>query len=76
MRPTRIACGSACGTGYAVSRTDRIKAAIVEELENRRAELDAERGLKRVILTVVMDCKSGRPYVVDFEKKAGRELAA
>lgn len=58
-----------------VSRTDRIKSAIVDEIEQRRGELDAERGLKRVTLTVVIDCKSGRPYVVDFEKKAGRELA-
>lgn len=59
-----------------MTRTDRIRDAIVDEIEQRRPELDAERGLKRVSFTVIIDCKNGRPYVVDFEKKAGREVAA
>lgn len=59
-----------------MTRTDRIKAAITDELEQRRGELDAERGLKSVTLTIKIDCKSGRPWSVAFAKEAGRELAA
>lgn len=59
-----------------MTRTDRIKAAVLDEIEQRRTELDAERGLMWVTFTVKIDCKSTRPFKVNFAKEAGRELAA
>lgn len=59
-----------------LQRSDAILAAICLEIDQRRAELDADSGLGSVSFIVVLNSRSGRPQKVIYRSESLRDLTA
>lgn len=54
----------------ALTRADRILAALVAELERRRSIIDAEPGLRRVEFIIKLDQRNGQPVCLLYRSEA------
>lgn len=56
------------------TRTDALQAAILTELETRRAQIDGAEDLRRAELIFVFDERSGEPLDVLFRTESRRRI--
>lgn len=54
--------------------TDLLKAAILDELDRNRPELDAAEGLDSVSVIIHMDRTTGMPFRVLFRRETRRDV--
>lgn len=57
-------------------RTDNILAAISAELEERREEIEGDKGLSTISLVIRLDARTDAPFMVIYRTESHRRITS